>query len=237
MSAPSGRHMLQQGPALQVTAADHTLGFAARFFAQRTAEFRLAAVRAQDYGAIHQPEIALAGRSNVGKSSLINALLRTHRLARTSKTPGRTATLNFYRLASRAGPGELSLVDMPGYGFRSRDEWGRFVTEYLASRQELRRVFMLVEAKVGELKPTDASFLELVERHAVPTQIVLTKTDKLRRADLDAIAAAAVQAAARIAPTALQPRALCCSAHKRAGLEALQGEILRVCGIGPPGGA
>ncbi|KAJ2706785.1 hypothetical protein H4R19_004973, partial [Coemansia spiralis] len=95
----------------------------------------------------------------------------------------------------------------------------------------LRRVFMLVEAKVGEIKATDRSFLELVESYRVSTQIVLTKTDKLKRADLEAIADAALREATAIAPTAVLPRAICCSSRTKAGIDVLQAEILRVCRI------
>ncbi|KAJ1732855.1 hypothetical protein LPJ61_001845 [Coemansia biformis] len=206
-------------------------GFAARYFAQRDARFLRTAVKPDQYAHIRHPEVTFAGRSNVGKSSLINAVLRSQALARTSRKPGRTATLNFFTLSSKLCPGSVSVVDMPGYGFRSRGEWGHFVMEYLASRRELQRVFMLVEAKVGELKATDKSFLGLVEKYGVSTQIVLTKTDKLKRADLDAIAAAAMREAAAVAPSAVLPRAICCSSRTGAGIDTLQAEILRVCRV------
>ncbi|KAJ1926781.1 hypothetical protein FBU59_007285, partial [Linderina macrospora] len=101
------------------------------------------AVKPQQYSHLHSPEVTFAGRSNVGKSSLINAILRTKTLVKTSKRPGHTSALNFFSLASDASPRTLTLVDMPGYGYRSRDEWGKFIMDYLGGRQELKRVFML----------------------------------------------------------------------------------------------
>ncbi|KAI8326284.1 P-loop containing nucleoside triphosphate hydrolase protein [Martensiomyces pterosporus] len=188
------------------------------------------AIQPAQYKHIAQPEITFAGRSNVGKSSLINAVLNSQRLVKTSKKPGHTSALNFFSLTSKASPNKITLVDMPGYGFRSRDEWGKFIMSYLSTRQVLRRVFLLVEAKVGQLKDTDRSFLELVEEYNVPTQVVLTKTDKLRAADLDRISADVVRSAIDIAPSVVQPRVIHCSSRTKAGIRSLQQEILQACG-------
>ncbi|KAJ2001932.1 hypothetical protein H4R26_003862, partial [Coemansia thaxteri] len=123
-------------------------GPAFKYFSQRDARFVLSATSPEQYKNIpHSPEVTFAGRSNVGKSSLINAILRSNQLVKTSRSPGHTSALNFFSLTSGACAGAISVVDMPGYGFRSRDEWGQFIMKYLATRKVLRRVFLLVEAK------------------------------------------------------------------------------------------
>ena len=128
-------------------------------------------------------EIALAGRSNVGKSSLINALTNRNALARTSHTPGRTQELIFFR----AG-GPLTMVDMPGYGYAKVAEakvkaWTRLIHDYLRGRVNLARVFVLVDARHG-LKATDDAVLETLDKAAVVYQVVLTKADEVKPADL-----------------------------------------------------
>ena len=140
------------------------------------------------------PEVAFAGRSNVGKSSLINALTGHHSLARASGQPGRTRQLNFFDLGGR-----LMLVDMPGYGYAqaSRDvkaDWQRLMFDYLRGRPELRRVVLLMDARI-ELKESDRAAMELLDRAAVTFQLVLTKTDSVKplalarkRAELEALA-------------------------------------------------
>ncbi|KAJ2414660.1 hypothetical protein GGI10_002234 [Coemansia sp. RSA 2530] len=105
--------------------------------------------------------------------------------------------------------------------------------KYLSTRKVLRRVFLLIEAKVGELKATDRSFLELAEQYKVPVQIVLTKTDKMKRGDLDTTCQAVIRSATDIAPSVIQPTALRCSTRTKVGIDALQLELLRVCDINP----
>jgi len=127
-------------------------------------------------------EIAFAGRSNVGKSSLINALTGRHALARTSQTPGRTQQLNFFRVSD-----DLSIVDMPGYGFAAVGKqkvaaWTGLIHDYLRGRATLARVFLLIDARHG-LKDTDAPVLDTLHKAAVSYQIVLTKTDAVGRAE------------------------------------------------------
>lgn len=172
------------------------------------------------------PEIAFAGRSNVGKSSLVNALTGRKTLARTSNTPGRTQQLNFFLLG--AAPGRAVLVDLPGYGYakvsksRVRD-WTRLTRDYLKGRMTLRRVMVLVDARHG-LKPADREMLKLLDESAVSSQIVLTKIDKLdppaRATMLEATIAAART------HVACHPRLHDTSALKDRGIAELRAEIL-----------
>ncbi|WP_119679272.1 ribosome biogenesis GTP-binding protein YihA/YsxC [Indioceanicola profundi] len=124
------------------------------------------------------PEICFAGRSNVGKSSLINALTGRTTLARTSQTPGRTQQLNFFNLGGR-----LVMVDMPGYGYAKVSKersaaWTDFIKQYLKGRVTLKRALVLVDSRHG-LKPTDVEMMTMMNKAAVPYQIVLTKADKM----------------------------------------------------------
>ena len=135
------------------------------------------------------PEIAFLGRSNVGKSSLVNALCGRRMLARTSQTPGRTRQINFFALDNR-----LMLVDLPGYGYAAAaksaiQSWTRLVQHYLQQRAELRRVYLLIDARHG-IKPEDRPTMLLCDRAGLSYQIVLTKIDKLAAASREAAAAA-----------------------------------------------
>jgi GTP-binding protein len=173
-----------------------------------------------------RPEFALAGRSNVGKSSLINALVRHGGLARTSNTPGRTQELNFFEAAGLA----LMMVDMPGYGYAQApkakvDQWTRLVKDYLRGRATLVRVFLLIDARHG-LKPPDLTVMELMDEAAVSYQVVLTKIDKIKPPELARVAektAAALQTHA-----AAYPVTLATSAQTGAGLAELRAEIARL---------
>jgi GTP-binding protein len=125
------------------------------------------------------PEVAFAGRSNVGKSSLLNALTGRHALARVSAAPGRTRQLNFFDLAGR-----LTLVDMPGYGYARapqdvKADWQGLMFDFLRGRPTLRRVMLLLDARI-EIKPADTAVLDLLDRAAVAYQLVLTKIDAVK---------------------------------------------------------
>ncbi|KAJ2727181.1 hypothetical protein GGI07_000065 [Coemansia sp. Benny D115] len=204
------------------------------YFSTRDAKFMFTALESKHYEHLKIPEFTFAGRSNVGKSTLISAVLRSRGLVKTSKKPGHTSALNFFALTSKAFPDKpITIVDMPGYGFRSRDEWGVFITKYLAKRKELKRVFLLVEAKVGELKHTDLSFLELVEQYNIPTQLVLTKTDKLRHSAIKLIATKVHNSANMAAPTVICPDVIACSCKTMGGIDEIQAEMLRDIGVLP----
>lgn len=170
-------------------------------------------------------EIAFAGRSNVGKSSLINALTGRHALARTSNTPGRTQQLVFF-----GGPPGILLVDMPGYGYAAAAKskvaaWGQLATEYLRGRATLARVYVLVDARHG-LKPTDTGILDTLGEAAVSHQIVLTKCDQVSPSDL-ATRLDSVSTALRRRPAAF-PDVIATSARTGAGMEEFRAAITRL---------
>lgn len=167
-------------------------------------------------------EVCFAGRSNVGKSSLINALTGRKTLARASNTPGRTQEINFFALGER-----VFLVDLPGYGFAEApkpvvEKWQALLRAYLAGRPTLRRAFLLIDARHG-IKAVDEGIITLLNRSAVTFQTVLTKADKPGKADLAAVIAAT---AAKLAkqPAAF-PGLLVTSAETGAGLPALRATI------------
>ena len=171
-------------------------------------------------------EIAFAGRSNVGKSSLINALCGTSALARTSNTPGRTQELNIFESASEP----LRIVDMPGYGFAKAPEdkvrqWTRLIHQYLTGRATLRRVYVLVDGRHGP-KDNDISVMNELDRAAVSYQVVMTKADKPNARDLEA-AIRATEAAIAKRPAA-HPRLVLTSSLKGDGLTELRCEITQL---------
>ena len=131
------------------------------------------------------PEIAFAGRSNVGKSSLLNALTNRKNLARTSNTPGRTQELNLFNVGN---PVQIRLVDMPGYGFAEAPKdlvkrWRRLVNDYLRGRAVLKRALLLIDSRHG-LKDVDREVMDLLDSAAVSYHLVLTKTDKVKPTEL-----------------------------------------------------
>ena len=170
-------------------------------------------------------EIAVAGRSNVGKSSLINALTGRRALARTSHTPGRTQELIFF-----AGPSRLTLVDLPGYGYAATSKakveaWTALIHAFLQGRANLARAYLLVDARHG-LKPIDGDILERLDKAAVNYQIVLTKADAAKNAELAALIAATEAALAQ--HPAAHPQVLVTSARTGAGILELRCAIARL---------
>ena len=195
---------------------------AARVLFARDCAFMMGAVAMEGLPVADTPEVAFAGRSNVGKSSLINGLVGRHRLARASTEPGRTREINFFLL-----DGRLRLVDLPGYGFAkvSRGTARRFQDlgrAYLRGRPNLKRVYLLIDARHG-LKEPDAEALDALDKAAVSYQVVLTKADKLKRGEAEAMI---VGTLAKISkrPAAF-PRVLATSAEKGEGLPELRAEI------------
>jgi len=168
------------------------------------------------------PEIAFAGRSNVGKSSPVNALTGRKTLARASTEPGRTRELNFFNLGDR-----LRLVDLPGYGYAKApkteiERWTALVRDYLRGRAPLKRVVLLIDARHG-LKDNDRAVMDTFDKSAVVYQIVLTKADKLRVGEAEEMAAQT--AAALVKRPAAHPVVIATSAEKLTGIPALRAEI------------
>jgi GTP-binding protein len=192
-----------------------------RFFGG-SAEFYWAASRADALPPMALPEIAFAGRSNVGKSSLINALTGRAGLARTSHTPGRTQELNFFNLAGR-----MALVDMPGYGYAAVSKtkvsaWTDMIHAYLRGRQSLARVYLLIDSRHG-IKEQDREILDLLDRSAVSYQIVLTKADEPKPAELDRRIAETKAAIAR--RPAAHPEIIATSSRKGQGVDGLRAAV------------
>jgi GTP-binding protein len=196
---------------------------AARVMFARPVKFLMGAVSLEGLPEPDLPEVAFAGRSNVGKSSLINALVNRHRLARASTEPGRTREINFFLLDDR-----LRLADLPGYGFaraskttaRKFQDLGR---AYLRGRPNLKRVYLLIDARHG-IKPPDETALDALDLSAVSYQVVLTKADKIKPAEGLAMAQATLARISR-RPAAF-PRVGLTSAETGAGLAELRAEAM-----------
>jgi GTP-binding protein len=197
---------------------------AARLFSGRV-EFLLSAPQLRHLPEPEVPEIAFCGRSNVGKSSLLNALTGRKAIARTSVTPGRTQELNFFEVGA---PTQFRLVDMPGYGFAKApvkvvEKWKQLVRTYLRGRPVLKRTLVLVDARHG-IKPVDAEMMTMLDEAAVGFRLVLTKADKVKASELAAVVAA-TEAEARKHPAAY-PVVHVTSAEKGMGIAELRAAVL-----------
>jgi len=200
---------------------------AARVLFARPATFVMGAAKIEQLPEPNLPEIAFAGRSNVGKSSLINGLVGMHKLARASNEPGRTREVNFFDL-----DGKMRLVDLPGYGWAKASkttvrQFQNLGRDYLRGRVTLKRVYLLIDSRHG-LKSVDTEALDALDLAAVSYQIVLTKADKIKAHERDTVAAATLKAISKRA--AAFPAVIVTSAEKGAGLPELRAEIMRTTG-------
>ena len=171
------------------------------------------------------PEIAFAGRSNVCKSSLINALVNRNNLARASNTPGRTQELNFFDVGD---PAVFRIVDMPGYGYakapiKTVQQWRYLINDYLRGRVVLKRVFVLIDSRHG-IKEVDHDIMSMLDSAAISYRIVLTKTDKIKASDLGAVEADTMTKLRK--HVAAYPDLSVTSAEKRGGIEELRAAVL-----------
>ena len=197
------------------------LDFSTWLFSQKPT-FLLSVAKLEQLPPVGALEIAFAGRSNVGKSSLLNALVRKHNLARTSNTPGRTQLLNFFSLTDH-----LIFVDLPGYGYaeaplKTIASWNRMLRDYLMGRPSLRRVFLLIDSRHG-IKPKDLEMMVMLDEVAVNYQLVLTKIDKISEAERAIVEEKTRKIAEK--HTACHPELLITSAEKKTGIDSVQRTI------------
>ena len=195
---------------------------AGRLLFARPAEFVLSVAEAAQLPPLGSPEIAFAGRSNVGKSSLLNALTGRKALARTSNTPGRTRQLNFFDL-----DGRLTLVDLPGYGYARASKtniaaWTALVNGYLKGRPTLRRAMLLIDARHG-LKESDREIMAMLDEAAVVYQVVLTKIDKTKSSALETVISAITAELARHG--AAHPEIAATSAYTGSGIAEIRATL------------
>ena len=189
-------------------------------------DFIWAAAKSDGLPPMGAKEIAFAGRSNVGKSSLMNALTNRKTLARTSNTPGRTQQLNFFALGGKESE-KLRLVDMPGYGFAAVGKekvagWTRLMHDYLRGRASLLRVYVLVDGRHG-LKAVDHDMMDALDKSAMSFQVVLTKRDEVKPGDVEARLAEVTEGIAR--HPAAHPDVLFTSSETGAGIAELRGAV------------
>ena len=201
---------------------------AARVLFARPATFIMGCAKIEQLPDPDLPEVAFAGRSNVGKSSLINGLVGMHKLARASNEPGRTREVNFFDL-----DGKMRLVDLPGYGWAkaSKGEVKRFQNlgrDYLRGRVTLKRVYLLIDSRHG-LKKVDDEALDALDEAAVSYQIVLTKADKLKKGEAEAMGEQTLKAVSK--RPAAYPFVAVTSAEKGHGIPELRAEIMRTTGV------
>ena len=197
---------------------------ARRLFAGRV-EFLLSAPSLDFLPEADFPEVAFAGRSNVGKSSLLNVITGRKSIARTSVTPGRTQELNFFEVGT---PTRFRLVDMPGYGFAKApvkvvERWRRLVRDFLRGRQVLRRTLVLIDSRHG-IKPPDEEMMKMLDEAAVGYRLVLTKADKIKASELAATLAKVESQAKK--HVAAYPVIHVTSAEKGMGIPELRAAIL-----------
>lgn len=193
----------------------------AKFF-RLPCEFVAGAATVESLPEFSAPEIAFIGRSNVGKSSLVNALVGQNKLAKTSQNPGHTKQLNFFSIAGR-----LTLVDMPGYGYAKvsktrKSEWDNLIASYLCGRPTLKRACLLIDSRRGVM-PHDDEFMDMLDDAAVNYQIILTKIDTLSKSEASEILQTVANALK--SHVAAHPRLIATSSQDKRGIEELQEEL------------
>ena len=195
---------------------------AGRLLFAREVTFMLSVVKLATLPAPKLPEVCFAGRSNVGKSSLINALTNRKGLARASNTPGRTRELNYFNVSDR-----IHVVDLPGYGYARASKadiakWTELTRAFLRGRAPLRRVFVLIDSRHG-LKESDHEIMSMLDEAAVTYQLILTKVDKLKKGELEKVKKRTLSKIKK-RPAAF-PTLICTSSVKKNGLDDLRAEI------------
>lgn len=193
-----------------------------RLFRQEC-NFAIGATKLSDIPKQHLPEIAFVGRSNVGKSSLLNALTFRNSLARVSGRPGCTQQFNFFNLGDK-----LMLVDLPGYGYAEASKqkvagWTKLILDYLRGRRQLKRVLLLIDGRHG-MKPNDLEIMDVLDDSAVSYQVVVTKCDKVKKADIPLLISAIEQLGKK--HPALHPHVLLTSSEAKLGVENVRAVIL-----------
>jgi GTP-binding protein len=211
-------------------AADPGAVEAGRILFAQACDFIAGAARMEQLPSSDLPELAFAGRSNVGKSSLINALTGRKALARTSNTPGRTQQINFFDLGGR-----LMLVDLPGYGYaraakKDVADWTRLIHLYLKGRANLRRLCLLIDSRHG-VKPNDEALMAELDTAAVVYQVVLTKADKVKAGARDKLLDT-ITAVLKEHPAAM-PQIHLTSAQKGLGIESLRADLAQLAAAEP----
>lgn len=195
-----------------------------RLFEQKPEFFRgVVDVEQLPFGKL--PEFAFAGRSNVGKSSLINAVTGVPKLARASNTPGRTQELNFFEQK-----GKFFIVDLPGYGFASAPQktvqaWTRLIHDYLRGRQQLRRVFLLIDLRHG-IKDVDENIMKMLDKAAVSYQIILTKADKVSVDEANKILSETMEIGKK--HVACYPEIILTSSDKKMNIDLVRAQFVKV---------
>lgn len=196
-----------------------------RLLFARDVTFMLSAVSLDTLPSARLPEICFAGRSNVGKSSLINALTNRKGLARASNTPGRTRELNYFNIDER-----LFVVDLPGYGYAKASKsdiakWTKLTREFLFGRASLRRVFLLIDSRHGT-KENDIELMNMLDETAVTYQIVLTKIDKIKKNEINKVQTKTTALIAK--RPAAYPKIILTSSEKKSGLDELRSTIASI---------
>lgn len=204
------------------------LGEIDKDFLRLTPSFMWAAKTMKDIPPMGVTEIAFAGRSNVGKSSLVNAVLNRKGMARASSEPGRTRELIFFSMKNAEENEVFRIVDLPGYGYAKAPKteikrWTDATRDFLSGRAVLKRVFVLVDSRHG-IKESDTEVLRALDKSAVVYQIVLTKVDKVSKAELEKVLAKTAELIKK--KPAAHPEIICVSSHKNQGLTAIRHEML-----------